>query len=360
MNFEGRLAQANGRLKAGNIGISIDQRGGKLGLRGILPPKPSSGKTRPYQQRINLGVSANPAGLKVAESEARKVSVLRDSGEFDWSDYSRLNQPETVGEWCDRFERDYFTRRKRTPQTETTWRYDYQRVFNKLPHDEQLTDDVLIRIIQETTPDTRTRRRFVEICQRLANFASLDADLGKFKGNYSHTTTQIRDLPPDQVIAEVRESISNPNWKRLFGLLATYGLRPHEVFHLDFSEWPIVQVGKNTKTGQRRIYPFYPEWAKEWQLLGDLPDVSGKSNTDLGQRVSKAFQRYHIPFAPYDLRHSWAVRSMQFGLDISLAAQQMGHSVQVHTQIYHRWISAEVHQRAYEVLMNRSDRPLPP
>ncbi|MFW6359494.1 MAG: hypothetical protein ACOC0N_09850, partial [Chroococcales cyanobacterium] len=30
---------------------------------------------------------------------------------------------------------------------------------------------------------------------------------------------------------------------------------------------------------------------------------------------------------------------MEFGLDLSLATQPMGHSVKVHTDIYHHWIS---------------------
>jgi hypothetical protein len=35
-------------------------------------------------------------------------------------------------------------------------------------------------------------------------------------------------------------------------------------------------------------------------------------------------------------------------LDISLAARQMGHSVQVHTNIYQRWIDEDVHQKVFD------------
>ena len=53
----------------------------------------------------------------------------------------------------------------------------------------------------------------------------------------------------------------------------------------------------------------------------------------------------------------WAIRTLEFGLDISLAAQQMGHSAQVHSELYHHWISERHHQRAFELMMHRSERP---
>jgi hypothetical protein len=59
MDINNRLAQANGRLKASNTGISIEKRGGTLWLRGTLPPKPNSGKTKPYQQKLSLRTKEN-------------------------------------------------------------------------------------------------------------------------------------------------------------------------------------------------------------------------------------------------------------------------------------------------------------
>ncbi|MGJ3254144.1 MAG: hypothetical protein ACFE0J_23875 [Elainellaceae cyanobacterium] len=66
------------------------------------------------------------------------------------------------------------------------------------------------------------------------------------------------------------------------------------------------------------------------------------------------------PFSPKMLRHAWAVRSLRFKIDISIAAQQQGHSVEVHSKIYHRWITKQHHQEAFEKAMLQGDRPLPP
>ncbi len=46
----------------------------------------------------------------------------------------------------------------------------------------------------------------------------------------------------------------------------------------------------------------------------------------------------------------WAIRTLELGLDQTLAAQQMGHSREIHDKIYHRWIDQSVHQRAFEFL----------
>jgi integrase len=82
-----RLAQANGRLKAGNVGLTLIARNNRIYLRGTLPPKPGSLKTSPHQQEIALGIRANPAGVSTAEREARRVGALVETREFRWEDF---------------------------------------------------------------------------------------------------------------------------------------------------------------------------------------------------------------------------------------------------------------------------------
>jgi len=173
----------------------------------------------------------------------------------------------------------------------------------------------------------------------LARFVGLDFDPKSLKGNYSPRRVTPRNLPDDRTIALWRGKIVDPAWQWAYGILATYGLRPHEIFHVDFTDFPILGVLEG-KTGQRRVWPIYPEWAELWDLnLVQCPNCTGKANADLGHRVSQTFRRLKIPFHAYDLRHCWAIRALEFGLDISLAAQQMGHSASVHTDLYHHWIT---------------------
>jgi hypothetical protein len=51
---------------------------------------------------------------------------------------------------------------------------------------------------------------------------------------------------------------------------------------------------------------------------------------------------------------------MEFGLPLELAAQQMGHSMQIHSQTYHKWISDRHHKQAFDRILAKPDRIKPP
>jgi len=274
-------------------------------------------------------------------------------------------QEKAISFWLAEFEVDYFNRRQRSPKTETTWRGDYWKIFQLLPQSEPLTVHALTTVMLATTPDTRTRRRACIALGALAKFAKLtDFDVKPYIGCYSSKLAAPRNLPDDKLIKSALSQIDNPSWRWVYGMLACYGLRPHEVFWVDTT---MLRAGNTVvsvldgKTGFRRVYPFYLEWFDAFKLNEVcMPKVTGKNNSDLGSRVRWAFRRAEIPFAPYDLRHAWAIRTLMFDMNISIAAKQMGHSVQVHSDIYHRWIDDRHHQREYEAIMSRPTRPLAP
>ncbi|WP_416671582.1 site-specific integrase [Egbenema bharatensis] len=361
MDITGKLAQANGRLKAHRVGVRIEQMGEKLYLQATLPAKPGSHKSKPHQQRIALGIGAHPRGVQMAEQEARKVGALRDCGEFDWMPYLKTatGSSDSVGEWIRRFETEV-----RTTVSETTWRTEYQQVFSRLPSDQVLSADVLLEAIAQTENHTRNRKRYCTTLARLAQFAGIELNVKPLKGNYSYTEVDPRTLPTDREVAEWFYKVPNPQWRYVYGLLATFGLRNHEAFFLDTEPlkrgkfWVEVQSSKSCK---HLVWAFYPEWVEQFGLRdGQLPPGESGSHAAYGHRVTNQFSRYEVPFSPYDLRHRWAVRTLEFGLPDSHAAKQMGHSVTVHEKIYHHWITAETHQRAFDVLMLRGDRPQPP
>ena len=78
-----------------------------------------------------------------------------------------------------------------------------------------------------------------------------------------------------------------------------------------------------------------------------LPNIQlDRTNDRVGHSATAYFGDVGLPFNLYDLRHRWAIRTLEYGLDIGLAAKQMGHSREVHERIYHRWVNATIHQRA--------------
>ncbi|PHJ63759.1 integrase [Nostoc linckia z18] len=363
------ISAANIRLKEQRISISIERHGAWLRLRGTFPPKPGAKQDRPSRQRIYPGISATPEGVRVAEKEAFKVRLSLDEKNFDWQVYTRHNNcddrsPSTVGEWILLFEEDYFNRRRKDNQTLTTWRTEYRAVFRRLPPDEPLNAEVLRQAILATYPDTKTRRRFCICLGALARFARVELDITLLKGDYSPKRVTPRQIPDDETILENFYKISNPSWRWVYGMMACYGLRNHEVFRVDleaFANSHICTVLEG-KTGSRRVWPFHPEWVEEFDLHGlQVPPLNlERSNASLGGDVSQHFRRQSIDFAAYNLRHAWAIRTLEYGLENSLAAQQMGHSLEVHSELYHHWISEKQHQRAFELLLKRADRPKPP
>ena len=178
---------------------------------------------------------------------------------------------------------------------------------------------------------------------------------------YGLRKASFRDLPTDEMIEKLWLKIPNKSWKFVFGLMATYGLRNHEVFFSDLSSLTnsgdkIIRVLPTTKTGEHQVWPFHPEWVEKFELfeLGNNPALLPNINRDLksttlqniGKKITNQFQRYSLQIKPYDLRHAWAVRTIFYDLPDTVAARMMGHSVSLHTQTYHHWITKRDQQQA--------------
>ena len=175
------LDSANNRLKESNAGITIFRRGQKLSLRGMLPKKKGIGKS---QQTISLGIYCNAAGIQSAEKQAQKLASQLALKEFHWNDW--VNQKQSIGSvgyWIKEFEIDYFNRKEKNDRTLTTWNTEYKAMFSRLNSTDNLSEQVLIDLVLTTNPDTRQRKRAVLVANSLANFAKLDVDFNRYKGN---------------------------------------------------------------------------------------------------------------------------------------------------------------------------------
>lgn len=263
--------------------------------------------------------------------------------------------------WIERFREDFFQRGRSV----TTWETDYWKILKLLPPTQPLTAKLLHSLVLSTQPNTKTRRRACMVTKSLAKFSGVNYDPTPYQGNYSPRRPQPRDIPSDAEVLEFWGSLQNPGWRFVLGLIATYGIRPHEAFLADYerlSSGDRVLWILRGKTGERRVWAFHPEWFDQFGL-GDplLPAVNlNRSNSKIGHSATRHFWEIGCPFQLYDLRHAWAIRSLEYGLAPELAARQMGHSVEVHTSIYQLWIDAHLQQREYDRLINRADRPKPP
>lgn len=144
-------------------------------------------------------------------------------------------------------------------------------------------------------------------------------------------------------------------------MLATYGLRPHEVFAIDLDAYVCPsnkhhllylkpELIEGTKTGSRNcgIPPLHYEWVKLFDLKNVKPVVLIGDLSHKVSDISRKFQKSDIGFKPYDLRHAYAIRGHRLRLPIKAMSDFMRHSVQEHTQTYQRWMDKDTNIEIYE------------
>lgn len=386
--IDDQLARVNQRLKLAQLGFQIERRGQKLSLRGTLPPRPGSPRLRAYQQRISLNLPATVTGLKQAEQEVKIIAAQLIQNSFSWQHYlpvaggGRLHQMD-LAQQIAAFQQHFLADSDRNASIEraasakTTWDTAYAPYLHKLAevaqaHPQFSLPEAIYATVQATRHHSRSRQICCTTLNALAEFlhVELPTPLKTYWGNYSPSQTKARRLPSDQEIVQVFEQIPNPAWQFVYGILATYGLRNHEVFFCDYNALSqanpeaTIQVLDTTKTGSHTVWPFYPEWVEHFTLQQvNLPPLqTNLTQTTLrriGQQVNCQFRRYQIPFSPYDLRHAWAVRTIHFGLPDTVSARMMGHSVAIHTRTYHRWITHRDQQQAVQTALSRSGLTAP-
>jgi integrase len=372
MEFPEHLSQINHNFKLAGLGLQIEVRGQNLYLRGVLPPKPQGKRFQAHQQRLNLREYADLIGLKRAEQQAKIICAQLIQETFQWQHYTEPNinvvTDNSLLAAIARFEQYFWTTRGNKASAQTTWKTAYAPYLGKLQAivktNAILSDSELIyQTILSTTPDTRSRQICCTALKSFTEFLglALPFELQNLSGKYSYKSLKSRDLPDDETILKSYNLIPNPQWRFVFGVMATFGLRNHEVFFSDYStlihqarnQKATITVQESTKTGTHEVWGFRPEWIDLFNLREvNLPplniDLTKTSLQKIGQQVTRQFHRYHIPFSPYNLRHAWAVRTIHFGLPDAIAAQMMGHSIAIHTQTYHRWISRRDQQQAVD------------
>jgi integrase len=396
-DFAARVADQNDLLAAAGIALRLELRGRRLGLRGPLPSR--QGGDRVAVQRISLGLPASDRGLVEAIAQLQVVLEQLREHRFDWALWARQASPaaaasaealqpavpsgpapEAIDTLLAGFEAAFFAdpRRRRNPAgSRTTWTAAYRPYLRRLARlaaqpGLAVGPELLEQTLESYALGSRSRQQCGTALAALARHLgqSLPADWGERAGGYGLHAAQFRRLPGDGQILQLLERIPNPAWRLAYGLMATYGLRNHEVFFCDLAALApggdrVIRVLPTSKTGEHQVWPFQPEWVEQFGLerLGCDPTLLPAVTTDLrrttlqqvGRRVAEQFRRYGLPITPYDLRHAWAVRTIHIGLPDTVAARMMGHSVAIHTRTYHHWITRRDQQQAVDAALARRE-----
>ncbi|WP_126146972.1 tyrosine-type recombinase/integrase [Synechococcus elongatus] len=300
------------------------------------------------RQWYPLGIPAIPSRLREAKIKALALSEDIRFNRFQWpSDRQQPGIPRT--EALSQVE-DEFRRLNRG--VESTWRYIYKAHYDQLRNLDRLTLESLYQYCDSKPAGSRSRQTAITAMRFLAQVMGWSFSVEKVKTAERRTPTAPRILPSDRRIEEMWEqTANNPRWQLVIGLMATFGLRNHEVFTCDLkrfqsSDEPFVEVLKG-KSGFGRAYAFPLEWIERFNLRqGDLPEISQVEHIDIGNHVTRWFRRRGYGRA-YDLRHAYAIRMMTNGVPLDVAAKWMRHSVRVHTQVYQAWIDQQRMDEVY-------------
>jgi len=380
-------------LATAGFPLRLERRGKRLAIRGPLPDRHGRGGPAVglVVQRISLGLPATQAGVAQAMLELEGVSQQLREGTFRWGDWScrpvaspSASSSAATGAapqaWLEAFEAAFFAdprRRRRPAGSRTTWSAAYRPYLRRVatvaaddPGGGALDLPLLERVLESYPLASRSRQQCGIALGALARQQGLvlPGDWSERSGGYGLHAARFRQLPSDPEILELVERIPNPSWRLAYGLMATYGLRNHEVFFCDCSALGpggdrVLRVLPTSKTGEHQVWPFQPDWVGHFgleRLARDrvaLPpvrtDLRRTTLQQVGRRVAEQFRRYDLPITPYDLRHAWAVRTVHIGLPDTVAARMMGHSVAIHTRTYHHWITRRDQQQAVDAALAR-------
>ncbi|MGD1914212.1 MAG: site-specific integrase [Rivularia sp. (in: cyanobacteria)] len=385
VKFNEELVKVNQRLKSSKTKVSLKATGAIIQLISTLPLKPGDThkQGKPTKQyTISLGIPANFDGLKTAEEEAHELGKLIARQTFVWTDKYLGKQAQTRNnitfrEFYDDLEKRYFQTRKKTIRSQNTFSGLKKRYKLFFLSDDVISKSSLVdKIKKSNTPSQR------KMCIECANFIvkelAIDIDFNFLKIKIEK---QKRDIPTDNDVVRIfnqfcyfieneastkRQAVEcHKRVKLIYALLAIYGLRPREIFNQPDLDWltssenkhNTFKVHESNKTGYREVFPFVPEWIELFDLhntenieflkkyVSEVKDY--KSLESKVSNVSHCFVRYSFGFKPYDLRHACAIRAHLQGVPVKAAADNLGHTVEMHTLVYQRWFGLENRRKAF-------------
>jgi hypothetical protein len=407
--FEQKLVEANANLKRDRVRVSIKQTGNSLQLRATLPLKPDDCDTdagsrrcdrrrRAFRHRtvkskkqydLSLGIPANLEGLKTAIEESYELGKLIARHTFEWNEkylgikFRDKQEIKTIGELLDKFEENYYKTRQKTLTSQNTFANYTSVVKRNFSTKTLATKNNFEQIINASQGNKKNE--LIAVASVFIKTFQLEFTLDVKRDN---VTPAFREIPDDKKIIHsfalfekfalnrkntniCEETDTWEMWRWIYGMLATFGLRPRELFvQPDINWWVSPQnvdntwkVHKDTKTGYREVIPFVPEWIDLFDLKNPLPlkildkkvaKIASVQNINWMRRdISRWFRKVGIEFQPYDLRHACAIRSHLQGIPIKAAADNLGHTVDEHTKTYQRWFGIENRKKAFGEVMGQ-------
>ncbi|BAZ08534.1 site-specific recombinase XerD-like protein [Calothrix sp. NIES-4071] len=387
---------ANSALLLEKIKVKLKLTSAKsIGLQGTFPCKPGdrSKKGCPNKQyTISLGFTANDIGLKLAVAKARELDLLLVTKQFKWTGELLGKQaqkilpeekpPKLISELIKEYEQAFWKTHQKNRQSSRTWESHYLRHLKKLPQDEPLTLEAIETALKKTQPNSSSRFYLSWQLKKFSEFCGIDAAKNITAYATPNPNPTIRNIPTDEEIIAGFDLIGAPlsqyassynitypdQWQWAYGMLATYGLRPHELFAVDLeaftspnNSFHLIKLNpaltQGTKTGERNcgVPPLYPHWVELFDLKNIKAPALGGTLENQTAKLHTRFRTVKLNFRPYDLRHAYAIRGHRLRVPIKTMSDYMGHTVNEHTKTYQRWMSEDANLEIYkEIVIHRA------
>ena len=307
---------------------SVNVHRSRLYLLANLPLKDGSPGLK--RQRIPLYLDDTPINQRLARKQLRVLEKQLEGGSFDWSYWQPEHLQAQGITWNEGIRRLHHKKVVLGRTGESTWKINYMGRLRQIPGSAPITSR---SIEQALLKYERSQCSYKELYYLLKHIAELAAVPFPAVPVPTYDQRGIPDVPSDDEILSWIEAADEPTaW--YFGMMATYGLRPHEIETTRFVDGDRLEVAEETKTGARIVIPLPAAWVERFALT----QVRRRQGTsDLARHLWRETRKLGLSWKPYALRHAYAARLWRLGgseLDLFTAARLMGHSIERHVKTY--------------------------
>ncbi|NCU72692.1 MAG: hypothetical protein EBY66_06745, partial [Candidatus Fonsibacter lacus] len=334
---------------------SINVQRGRLYLLARVPRR--DGQPGLQQQRIALRLDDTPVNRRAAAKQLQTLERQLADGSFSWAYW--LDQDEGLT-WRDAIARLHRARVVLGRTSEATWEINYMGRLRQIPPASRCDTESMAAALQRYDRGSCSYKELFYLLRHLAKLVAVP-----FPEVPSPTYREAAPVavPTDEEIVAWVEGAGPASW--YFGMMATYGLRPHEIEGAVLIDRDYCQVEEATKTGFRTVVPVPREWVERFRLYDRRlrPTLQGAAHDRpdmVAKWLSKELRRLGMPWRPYALRHAYAGRLWRTGgsrLDIYTAARLMGHSPQQHARTYRAHIQPHLVAEAAERALTGDPAP---
>jgi integrase len=325
---------------------SVNVHRGRLYLLAKVPNRDGTPGLR--QQRIALRLDDTPVNRRTAAKQLQTLERQLQAGTFEWAYWQDREGGIT---WREAIAKLHRARVVLGRTSESTWEINYMGRLRQIPPASVVTTDSMAQALQRYDRSTCSYKELWYLLRHLAKLVGVPFPELPVP---TYGQAQLVAVPTDAEIIAWVEASGTASW--YFGMMATYGLRPHEVESATLIDRDYCQVADATKTGFRTVVPLPREWVERFWLHdrrlrpGGVP---GERADAVSKWLHKELRRLNLPWRPYSLRHAYAGRLWKMGgsrLDVYTAARLLGHSPLQHSKTYRAHIQphqvAEAAERA--------------